>query len=349
MTTGAPSRLRRKARGGTSTATPAVDSTPTDRVVRTADVAHIASRAAFLRRLDLTIRKRLDGLLAGEFLGILPGPGTERSGGRLYGPGDDARRIDWSLTARSLAPHVRTTDADRELETWLVVDRSASLDFGTTVREKRELALCAAASFGSLAQRGTNRIGLLVSGGATLMRLDPKAGHAAFFALLTKLDGLPRSTAVPDQSTTLTAALDQLHRIHKRRGQVIVVSDFLETHDWARALRRLSLHHQVVAVQVIDPREFSLPAMGILGLVDPESGRTMHVQTNSAGLRDRYAAAANARHVAIADRLRHAGAAHLVLSTDDDWLREIVRFVSVRRASGAGNAPFGHHQRGVAR
>ena len=119
-----------------------------------ADLAAIAARAAYLRRLDLTIRKRLDGLLAGEFLGILPGPGTERSGGRVYGPGDDARRIDWSLTARSLAPHIRTTDADRELETWIIVDRSASLDFGTRLREKRELALCAVAAFGSLANVG---------------------------------------------------------------------------------------------------------------------------------------------------------------------------------------------------
>jgi uncharacterized protein (DUF58 family) len=296
------------------------------------DVAEVATRAAYLRRLDLTIRKRLDGLLAGEFLGILPGPGTERSGGRLYGPGDDARRIDWSLTARSLAPHIRTTDADRELETWLVIDRSASLDFGTALREKRELALCAAAAFGSLAQRGANRIGMIVSGGANLVRM------------LTKLDGMTRANAAASPTATLTAALDKLQRIQIRRGQVIIVSDFLESQDWARAIRRLSLHHQVVAVQVIDPREFSLPAMGILGLVDPESGRTMHVQTNSKALRKRYAEAATARHQTIASRLRHAGTAHLILSTEDDWLREIVRFVSVRRASGAGNAPFVHHR-----
>jgi uncharacterized protein (DUF58 family) len=313
-----------------------------------ADVPDIATRAAYLRRLDLTIKKRLDGLLAGEFLGILPGPGTERSGGRVYGPGDDARRIDWSLTARSLAPHIRTTDADRELETWLVVDRSASLDFGTTVREKRELALCAVAAFGSLAQRGANRVGMMVSGGDALVRFDPKGGRTALFGMLSRLDRMPRLLQAPGTAASLTSALNQLQRIQIRRGQVIVISDFLEHDDWARALRRLSLHHQVVAVQVIDPREFTVPAMGILGLIDPETGQTMHVQTNSEGLRERFAQAAQARHQGIANQLRHAGAAHIVLSTEDDWLREIVRFVSIRRSRGGGNAVVTQHHRQVA-
>lgn len=313
-----------------------------------ADVPDIATRAAYLRRLDLTIKKRLDGLLAGEFLGILPGPGTERSGGRIYGPGDDARRIDWSLTARSLAPHIRTTDADRELETWLVVDRSASLDFGTTVREKRELALCAVAAFGSLAQRGANRISMMISGGSELVRFDPKGGRTPLFGMLSRLDRMPRFAPSPGTTASLTDALNQLQRIQIRRGQIIVISDFLESDDWSRVIRRLALHHQVVAVQVIDPREFALPAMGILGLIDPETGHTMHVQTNSAGLRERFAKAAQDRHNAIAHQLQHAGAAHIVLSTEDDWLREIVRFVSIRRSRGGGDVAATQHHRRVA-
>jgi uncharacterized protein (DUF58 family) len=313
------------------------------------EVAAVAARAAYLRRLDLTIRKRLDGLLAGEFLGILPGPGTERSGGRVYGPGDDARRIDWSLSARSLAPHIRTTEADRELETWLVIDRSASLDFGTTMQEKRELALCAAAAFSSLAQRGANRIGMMVTGGQQLRRLDPKAGQRAQFSMLTTLDGIARSPQRPGQGASLTAALEQLHRIQVRRGQIIVISDFLETQEWARAIRRLSLHNQIVAVQVVDPREFALPAMGIVGIVDPESGRTVHVQTNSKSLRSKYAVAAEARHATITTELQRAGASHLVLSTDGDWLREIVRFVRVSRARGTGYSALAHGLRRVAR
>ena len=100
---------------------------------------------------------------------------------------------------------------------------------------------------------------------------------------------------------------------------------------------------------MIDPREFSLPAMGILGLVDPETGRTMHVQTNSPGLRERFTEAANNRHAGVADQLRHAGATHIVLSTEDDWLREIVRFVSIRRSRGGGNPAATQHHRQVAR
>ena len=111
-----------------------------------ADAPSLARKAAELRRLELLVTRRLDGLLSGEFLGRLPGPGTEPASARPYGAGDDARQIDWNLTARSLAPQIRTTDADRELETWIVVDRSASLDFGTTLCEKREVALAAVAS-----------------------------------------------------------------------------------------------------------------------------------------------------------------------------------------------------------
>ncbi|HMC41972.1 MAG TPA: DUF58 domain-containing protein, partial [Acidimicrobiales bacterium] len=101
----------------------------------------MAAKAELLRRLELAVTRRLDGMLSGDYLAYATGPGTEPAGARPYGPGDDARRIDWNLTARALSPHVRTTEADRELETCLVVDRSASLDFGTAEREKRELAL----------------------------------------------------------------------------------------------------------------------------------------------------------------------------------------------------------------
>ncbi len=120
----------------------------------------VAAKAAVLRRLELDVTRRLDGLLSGDYLAFASGPGTEPAGARPYGPGDDARRIDWSLTARALTPHVRTTEADRELETWVVADRSASLDFGTAEREKREVALAAVAAFGFLTVRAGNRLGV---------------------------------------------------------------------------------------------------------------------------------------------------------------------------------------------
>ena len=320
MTTSSDTRRR----GGLRLATPP-----------SASVPDATARAAALRRLDLLVNRRLDGLVSGEYLGRLPGPGTDRVGARAMQAGDDARRIDWSLTARSLEPHVRTTDADRELETWIVADRSASLDFGTAEREKRELVLAAAAAFGALTTRGGNRLGMLITGGPKLERIEPAATRRAALAALARLHDTPRHEAAPGPGADLPDALDRLDRLHKRHGQVVVVSDFLAGADWATPLRRLGLRHQVVAVQVVDPREHDLPAVGMLTVVDTETGRTMAVQTSSAGLRQRYADAAAQRHAAIGRAINTAGAEHLLLRTDRDWLTDVARFVLERRGRRA--------------
>lgn len=295
-------------------------------------VSGATARAAALRRLDLLVNRRLDGLVSGEYLGRLPGAGSDRVGARPIQAGDDARCIDWSLSARSLVPHVRTTDADRELETWIVADRSASLDFGTALREKREVVLAAAAAFAALTTRGGNRLGMLITGGATLQRIQPSSTRRATLAALARLHDTPRREGPPGSGADLTAGLAQLERLHQRRGQVVIVSDFLDGGEWAASMRRLGLRHQVVAVQVVDPRERELPAAGRLAVVDTETGRTMHVNTSSSALRQRYAAAATARQDTIARSVAVAGAEHLVLSTDRDWLTDVARFVLERKA-----------------
>jgi uncharacterized protein (DUF58 family) len=286
----------------------------------------VAERAAVLRRLELLVSRRLDGLVSGEFLGIGSGPGSETAGVRPYGPGDEARRIDWNVTARSLAPQVRTTDPDRELETWIVVDRSASLDFGTTVQEKRDVALAATAAFGLLSLQGGNHVQFLVAGADELERLRPASSRVTVMAALARLHDGPRAQRPPAPGATLTDALETLARLRRRRGRVVVVSDFLDD-GWTAPLQALGHHHQVIAVQVVDPRERELPPVGILTVVDTETGRELNVQTSSAKLRARYADAARARHEAIASAMRAAGAAHLVLATDSDWVADISNFV----------------------
>ena len=123
--------------------------------------------SAALRKLELTVRRKLDGVLHGDHLGLIPGPGSEPGESRIYQPGDDVRRMDWSVTARTTHPHVRQMIADRELETWLVVDMSASLDFGTTGCEKRDLAVAAAAAITFLNSGGGNRLGAIIANGDT--------------------------------------------------------------------------------------------------------------------------------------------------------------------------------------
>lgn len=294
--------------------------------------AQVLTKAEVLRRLELEIRRRLDGMRSGDHRTSAIGPGSERAGARKYEPGDDARRIDWSLTARSLDTFVRTTEADRELETWVVADRSASMDFGTAQREKREVALAVAAAFGILTVRSANRFGIVVSGAGSVRPRPSANGRTAMMAALSDLYQTPRQDPSSEGAGSLAQTLLQLRKTVARRGQLVVVSDFLDPADWQHPLRALALRHQLIAVQVTDPRELSLPEVGMLTVVDPETGRELHVQTRSKSLRERYAAAAAARHERISQDIRATGAEHLHLSTDRDWVLDIIEFVSGRHS-----------------
>jgi uncharacterized protein (DUF58 family) len=274
-------------------------------------------------------------MLTGDYLAVGTGPGSERAGARQYEPGDDARRMDWNLTARALVPHIRTTDADREMETWIVADRSASLDFGTAGCEKRDLVLAAAAAFGFLTARSGNRLGVLVAGGESITQVRARSGRIPLMAGLATLYDSPRVDRQPGPGADLVGALDRLGRSQRRRGQVVVVSDFLEPSPWRYSIARLALRHEVAAVHVTDPREFELPAIGLLGVIDPETGQRLHVQTNSPALRARFEAAAAERYEQIRSTIIRSGAEHLHLSTDRDWLTDFARFVATRNTHRA--------------
>src|SRR3954451_21396462 len=281
-----------------------------------------------LRRLELAVRNRLDGLLQGNYLGLVPGPGSEAGESREYRPGDDVRRMDWPVTARTQTPHVRQTVADRELETWLAVDLSASLDFGTARCLKRDLAVAAAAALTHLTVRGGNRIGAVVGTGDTRVRLPARPGRKDAGGLLRQIARTPVKPGRDD----LGALIDMLNRPPRRRGLAAVISDFLApVESWARPLRKLGVRHDLLVVEVVDPRELELPDVGVIAFVEPETGEMHEVQTADRGLRARYAAAAAAQRAAIADAVRAAGAAHLRLRTDSDWLLDIVRFVAAQR------------------
>ena len=263
--------------------------------------------AAPLDRLQLTVMRRIDGLLAGDHAGLLPGHGTERGEARPYVPGDDPRHIDWAVTARTGDPHVRDTISDHELEVWIVFDASASTAFGTGLSTKHELAWSAAGAFALLAGRGGNRIGAIRSshhGHFTPAR----SGRNHIAALLAGLRREPQDGDDADLAT----ALERLRRTAHRRG---------------------------LAVQVGDQREFGLPDVGLLVVVDPETGRRRLVDTSDTPMRFRYAEAAAARQDALSARLGSLGAGHLVLRTDRDWVFDLVRFVSSRRRRRSAARP----------
>jgi uncharacterized protein (DUF58 family) len=288
---------------------------------------------ASLRTLELAVRGRLDGLLQGNHLGLVPGPGSEPGEARGYQPGDDVRRMDWAVTARTTEPHVRETVADRELETWAVLDLSASLDFGTAACEKRDLAIAALAAVTHLTRGGGNRIGALVATGEKLVRIPARGGLVHAQGMLRRVAGTPR----PPEGTRgdLTAAIEQLRRPPRRRGLAVVISDFLGEPEWERALRALSARHELLAVEVLDPRELELPDVGTVVLADPESGRQREV-TITPLLAKEFAAAAAEHREQVAAALRRCGAAHLTLRTDSDWIADVVRFVLARKRAWSG-------------
>jgi uncharacterized protein (DUF58 family) len=297
-----------------------------------------AERAdATLARLQLVITRKLDGLLQGDYLGLLPGPGSEPGESREYRPGDDVRRMDWPVTARTTLPHVRQTIADRELETWLAVDLSASLDFGTALYLKRDLAVAAAAAVAHLTVRGGNRIGAIVgtgqgSGLPELRRLPARPGRKEAQGLLRILAHTAETSGRAAGRTDLGALIEALNRPPRRRGLAAVISDFLAPPDqWSRPLRKLAVRHDVLAIEILDPRELELPDVGVLAVADPETGLVHEVQTSDRRLRERYAAAAAAQRTAIAAAIRASGASHMRLRTDSDWLLDIVKFVAAAR------------------
>lgn len=282
-----------------------------------------------LRKLELAVTRRLDGVLQGDHQGLVPGPGSEPGEARGYQPGDDVRRMDWNVTARTGVAHVRTPVADRELETWVVADLSASLAFGTAACEKRDLVVAAVAAVGHLTARAGNRIGALVVQPGSTARIPARPGRAHLTALLHQVARVPRGDG--GGATDLGAAVTALDRLARKRGVAVVISDFVGAAGWERPLRALAARQDTIAIEVVDRRELSLPDVGLLALVDPETGRRLEVQTSDRKLRDRFAEAAAAQRADVAASLRSAGADHLVLRTDRDWLLDLVSFVDRRR------------------
>jgi uncharacterized protein (DUF58 family) len=313
------------------TSAPSIDGTPA---------------AEILRRLEISVTRRLDGLLQGDHRGLTPGHGSEPGEIRAYQPGDDVRRIDWNVTARLGDTHVRDSVADRELETWILIDASASLAFGTATCEKRDLALAGAAATGFLTARTGNRIGGMTIGpdGAS-PPIPARSGRVHMQVLLRQM--LNALDSPQPGRTDLSSGLRRIASTAKRRGLIVVISDFLDPGPWDAALRSLSLRHDVLCIEVLDPVELNLPDVGMLLLHDTVTGREIEVPTGNAKFRERYAKAASDQRATIAHRIRATSADHLVLRTDRDWLLDLARFVSRRRdridslsrsaAHGSGN------------
>jgi uncharacterized protein (DUF58 family) len=288
-----------------------------------------------LRALDLSISRRVEGLLPGDHRSALLGRGSELAQIRPYEPvEDDVRQIDWNVTARTGIPHVRIHLAERALVTWLVLDTSPSMTFGTAERRKADVAEGASLAIGYAATRRGNRLGLVTFGGAQPRMLPAQQGRLGLLGLLLTLrkDEAVRDRSAASGATSVGEALRRTGNLARQRAYVVVVSDFRGTRDWRRPLLMLGGRHHVVAIEIRDPREQELPKFGQLRLVDPETGRQLKVDTSSESLRTRFAAAAAEERREVAAEITSTGARHVVLTTEGDWLRDLTRFL---RHSGA--------------
>ncbi|GAA2178645.1 DUF58 domain-containing protein [Brooklawnia cerclae] len=301
---------------------------------------------AALRRLELTIVRRLEGFLQGDHLGLMPGPGSDLNDARIYVPGqDDVRRMDWAVTARTTIPHVRDTIADRELEVWALLDATPSMNWGTAGVTKRDLGIAAIATLGFVSQKMGDRFGGMVMHSDSVHRFPARSGRQALYGLLGKLLDDPIERDNQPSLLTLSDGIEAMIRTQRRRGMRIVVSDFLTPGDeeldpgtppaWERPLRRLAVRNQVLCVEVMDAGEIEFPDVGELLIRDPETDFARYVNTSDPRARKMIDGASQAQRQRVDAAMRRAGVGHLRLQTDRDWVQDIARFVLTYRRTAA--------------
>jgi uncharacterized protein (DUF58 family) len=275
-----------------------------------------------LQLLDLALARRAGGPLPGEHRAPGVGFGTELAQLRPYEIGDDVRHLDPSASARTGVPHVRLHVPERALTTWVVLDVSPSMAFGTADRLKSDVAEGAVRVVSQLAVRRGGRLALLTAGAPKDRVLPPRGGRRTIARVGRVLDEgvAPDGPADPG---ALARALWRVRRAASHHGLVVVVSDFRGSVDWQRAMRAVAIRHAVIAISVVDPAEVQLPDAGVVVMRDPESGALVEVDTSSAALRARFADAERARREQLRSDLRRSGARRVELSTRGEWVRAL--------------------------
>ncbi|WP_235530671.1 DUF58 domain-containing protein [Phycicoccus sp. Root563] len=305
-----------------------------------------------LRRLEWRVIRRLDGRLQGDYRTLFRGSGVDFTDLREYAPGDDLRHIDWNVTARMDTPYVREYIEDREVTCWLLLDRTASMGFGPVDRQKSLVLAEVATTLAHVLSRGGNRIGAALFDG-TIETIPPGQGRNQVLriaqALLRPPPAAPVSRtgrtgrrwgrshteepATPgttDLSVLLRAALG----LARRRSLLVIVSDFITQPGWEKHLSLLARGHDVVAIQVVDPRESELPAVGMVYVEDSETGEQIFVDTDDPVFRERLGVLAAERQESLQAAARKAGTLIHTVATDDDLVRALARISALRRSQG---------------
>jgi uncharacterized protein (DUF58 family) len=291
----------------------------------------VSGAEALLKRLEWTTIRKLDGVLQGDYRTLFRGAGLDFADLREYQVHDDARHIDWNVTARTGTPHVRVFTEDREMAAWFVLDLSASVDFGSGDRRKRDVCNELVVSLARVLTGHGNRVGALLYGGGEMGagKMLP-AGSGRRHVLQIAHELLAHRAAKGNNETQLAQLLSRAEHVIKRRSTVFIVSDFFSAPGWDKPLEQLARRHDVVAVRLSDPLELQLPDMGMITLRDAETGETQLVDCNPR-FRRRFAEISGEKEAQLRESLAQAGVDTLELSTQADIVDALIRFAALRR------------------
>ncbi|MDQ7993163.1 MAG: DUF58 domain-containing protein [Propionicimonas sp.] len=279
-----------------------------------------------LRRLEWQVLRRLDGALHGAHRSVHRGYGIDLAGMRPYEPGDDIRHIDWNVTARLDEPHVRIFSEDREVTAWLVLDRSASMRFGSGGHGKDVIAGELTVALARLLSRTGNRVGAVLYDGEVHEVVPPGLGRRHVLRLAAALTAPARAQGT-GRTTDLAAMLAAVAAVARRRGLVVVVSDFVGDAGWGPALARLNQRHEVVAIRVTDPVETALPGVGLVVVEDAETGEQLYLDASDPAFSTRLREEATAHDEAVAEAMRLARVRYHGISTHDDLVEVLIGLV----------------------
>jgi uncharacterized protein (DUF58 family) len=284
-----------------------------------------------LQRLDWQVIRRLDGLLQGDYRSLFYGYGVDFADLREYQPEDDIRYIDWNVTARMDTPYIRQYVEDREITAWFLLDLSPSVDFGTSGHQKRSVLVDFVTVFARLLTRHGNRVGAMFYGSRIEKTIPARGGKIQVLRLVNDLLKHPRLSRVPvtDLAPLLHGGLNAI----KKRSLVFVISDFISLPGWEKPLSLLNQRHEVIAIRLWDPREVNLPDVGPIVFEDAETGEQLYVDTHDQQFRKRFEEAARRREMELSNAFKHSGVDVLSISTEEDLVRAIVRFASLREQS----------------
>ncbi|MBI4976825.1 MAG: DUF58 domain-containing protein [Spirochaetes bacterium] len=278
-----------------------------------------------IRRLEIKTSRVVDEFLSGQYHSVFKGRGMEFDEVREYVPGDDVRDMDWNVTARYGIPFIKRFREERELTVMLVVDTSASTAFGSSGRAKSDLVSEIAATLAFSAIKNNDKVGLILFSSVVEKYLAPKKGKNHILNIIREI--VYHKPA--HKGTSLSAALEYVNRVQKRKAVVFLISDFFDAEP-SREIRMTNRRHDLIAIPVDDPRERELPAAGIVELADAETGETMTIDTFDRETRMQYTMYNERRIAKRTEFLKRSSVDAMPLSTDRDYVHDLVRFFKMR-------------------